>query len=291
MTAGNQELGVRSQAGPLCPAPDRQLPTREVDAGYTHFVAAMHDLTGINLASYKPDQTRRRVQGLLSHCEATGFSDYLHLLERDPARLRQFRDFLTINVSEFFRSPDRFAVLRETVLPRLLAGRTPLRVWSAGCSYGAEAYSLAILLEELTPGVRHEILATDIDERSLARAELAADFVEQDVRHVSSRERYFAWRGGRLSLDPALAARVTFRSQDLLTGNFEGDFDLIVCRNVMIYFTREAKGRLAGAFHAALRPGGYVFCGSSEALRELPEAGFTPEAVGFYRKGEKYARS
>lgn len=257
-------------------------PAEELD--YQQFQRDIRVRSGIELEDYKPEQMERRLRGLLARAGVSGYAAYLRLLDSDTDRLRQLRDFVTINVSEFFRAPDRFAALRDVVLPRLLAARPRLRVWSAGCSYGAEAYSLALLLEELTPGLRHDIVATDVDESVLARARAASDFSARDVRHVRSPERYFELRGERWALDAELRSRVAFRPHDVLTDEFESGFDLIVCRNVMIYFTPKANQRVAGKLYEAVRPGGYLFAGSSEALAQLCEAGFKQELVALYRR-------
>src|SRR5918912_1255574 len=122
-------------------------------------------ITGLDLTSYKAPQMQRRLRALLARVQITSFAEYARLLEHDAARRQEFRDYVTINVSEFFRDAERFGELERHVLPELLAraGNRGLDVWSAGCSIGAEPYSLAMLLRELGPGRRHQVLGTDID--------------------------------------------------------------------------------------------------------------------------------
>ncbi|MDE3075576.1 MAG: chemotaxis protein CheR, partial [Chloroflexota bacterium] len=151
------------------------------DLDYNHFKRRVRERTGIDLASYKPDQMRRRLRTLMQRSHARTFTEYFRLLDRDPEKLREFQAFFTINVSELFRNPEKFDVLRRVVLPDLLNRHARLRVWSAGCSYGAEAYSIAILLKELAPRSRHYILATDVDESVLTRAQAADSYSEQDL--------------------------------------------------------------------------------------------------------------
>ncbi len=218
-------------------------------------------------------------------------ADYLTTLDDDPERLMRFRDSLTVNVSEFFRSPDRFEELGQVIFPKLLAERRGLRVWSAGCSYGPEAYSLAILLAELAPSARHQVLGTDVDELVLDRARAANTFTERDLRNVPAHLRQRHFQPGRRTPRPSVRSLVRFQRHDVLEGAPESGFDLAVCRNVLMYFTPDAKRRAADVLYDALRPGGYLFTGSGEALAELPEAGFTRVAVGFYRKEEMHARS
>ncbi|MHB8621167.1 MAG: CheR family methyltransferase, partial [Chloroflexota bacterium] len=171
------------------------------------------------------------------------------------------------------------------VLPRLLRGRDRLRIWSAGCSYGAEPYTLALVLASVTPGKQHHILATDVDQRVLDRARLANSYTDQDVRNVPGvlRRRFFT-RGcdERWVLDPLIRSAVTFRRHDLLKDTFDREIDLIVCRNVVIYFTDDAKRRLYQKFHDALRPGGYLFVGGTEVVTGAVEMGFTNDLPTFY---------
>jgi len=284
----SQESGVRSRSLTPYPTPDSRLPTPG-DTDYERFVAAVRDRMGLDLASYRHGQMERRLRGLLDQAKVGRFADYLELLDHDPQQLRRFRGFLTINVSELFRSPDRFAELRNAILPRLLEARPTLRMWSAGCSYGAEAYSLALLLADLAPDPNHYLLATDVDETMLGRAR-AGRFSERDLQHVpaSMRERWFRPNGGAVD---EVRAKITFKRHDLLTEAFEGNFDLIVCRNVMMYFSAAAKARIASLLYHALGAGGYLFTGSTEAMAQLPAVGFTRESVGFYRREGSHARS
>ena len=160
-------------------------------------------ITGLDLTCYKAPQMQRRLCALLARLEVGSFADYAQLLERDAQRRQEFRDYVTINVSEFFRDSERFDELERRVLPDLLAGGATLRVWSAGCSIGAEPYSLAIILRELGPGRPHSILATDVDQTILERARVASGYLAADLRNVSpSRlERWFvANADGRYTL-------------------------------------------------------------------------------------------
>jgi chemotaxis protein methyltransferase CheR len=206
-------------------------------------------------------------------------------LRADPDRMRPFVDKVAINVSELFRNPDKFEQLQNTILPELLASRRPLRVWSAGCSYGAEAYSVAMLLHELSPNSTHTILGTDIDHSILERA---ADprFTKEDVRHVTEfRKRVFLDSDdGFYRPKPVIRRYVTFRKHDLLHDPFGREYDLILCRNVVIYFADEAKDRLYREFLRALRYGGVLFVGSTERILQSKEIGFESQVPFFYRR-------
>src|ERR671928_267853 len=144
-----------------------------ITADFQAFRKQAYRITGLDLTSYKAPQMQRRLLALLARVQVKSFAEYARLLERDAIRRQEFRDYVTINVSEFFRDAERFGELERRVLPELLAtaGSRGLKVWSAGCSMGAEPYSLAMLLRELGPGRHHQVLATDIDQTILNRAQ------------------------------------------------------------------------------------------------------------------------
>lgn len=244
-------------------------------------------LTGVDLDCYKSQQVQRRLATYLVRSGMSNWHEFFQAIQGDPAAIARFRDYLTINVSAFFRDEDKFAYLQHTVLPELLAGNLRLRVWSAGCSYGHEPYSLAILLAETTGFYRrHEILATDIDVSALARAQAGGPYSAGEVSKVPPAwlERYFRARPDGYYVVEALRRNITFRVHNLLADPFERSFDLIVCRNVVIYFTQEVKERLYRQFHEALRPGGVLFVGGTEVIPQPQALGFEPFGISFYRR-------
>ena len=251
-----------------------------------------YELSGLDLTSYKAPQMQRRLSALLARVQVSSFAEYAALLERDPRRLQEFRDYVTINVSEFFRDTDRFFELEQRVLPELLAAAPSrgLRVWSAGCSIGAEPYSLAILLRELGPGRQHQVLATDIDQTILERARAGADYQAAELRNVGA-ERVARWfnvqPAGTYTVGAAARAAVTFEQHDLLRDPYPvGRFDLIACRNVVIYFTEAAKERIYAGFVQALRPGGVLFLGGTEVILKPHATQLAVLGPGFYRRVE-----
>ena len=139
---------------------------------YERFCGGVKQLCGIDLFQYRPGQMERRLRSFARRNGHADLDGYLTALKRDVAARSAFLDHMTINVSELFRNPERFLELEQRFIPELLAGARGrgLRVWSAGCSYGAEPYTLAILLKEAGPRLAHELVATDIDETILARA-------------------------------------------------------------------------------------------------------------------------
>ena len=240
---------------------------------------------GFDLNGYKEKQLLRRLHGLMARRQVADYAAYYRLLAADPAAQREFIDYLTINVTEFFRDPHLFRYLEERVLPELLARKPHLRVWSAACSNGAEPYSLAIVLEELAPGRHHRIEATDLDPGILEVAR-AGRYPADLLRHVSParRGRFFRQEDNAWVVREEIRRRVTFRVHDLLTHPYRTGYDLIVCRNVQIYFTREAQDRLNTGFQRALVPGGVLFVGASESILNYREIGFEKVGTCFYRK-------
>jgi chemotaxis protein methyltransferase CheR len=258
------------------------------EADYAGFQQRVERKTGIRLAEYKADQMRRRIASLAEKAGCVSFSDYAVLVERAPARLSEFLDRMTINVTEMLRNPNRFEELRTAVLPDLFARRkgTPLAVWSAGCSYGAEAYTLAMLLHEATPTVPHRIKGTDIDLAILAKADRPS-FSPADMVNISPERRQAHFHEICDTYQPKmhLRNRCLFGAHDLLAGPYpRAEYDLILCRNVLIYFKDDAKERIYRGFQAALRPGGVLFVGGTERMTDHRAAGFELIQPFFYRK-------
>ncbi len=260
-----------------------------IPAEFEAFRQHAYRITGLDLTSYKAPQMHRRLSSLLARLRISSFTEYARVLERDAQRRDEFRDYVTINVSEFFRDVDRFGDLERRVLPGLLERGHGLRVWSAGCSIGAEAYSIAILLNELAPGRMHSVLATDIDATILQRARAGTGYVAADLRNAGAdrvRRWFVAAADGRFNVGPAARMGVRFSKQDLLRDAYpRGPFDLIACRNVVIYFTEEAKERIYQGFVEALAPGGVLFLGGTEAIMRPQMLGLIVTGPGFYRKG------
>ncbi|MFN3690049.1 MAG: CheR family methyltransferase [Fimbriimonadales bacterium] len=258
---------------------------------FERFKRQLQERTGLDLNQYKFDQTYRRIWTMAERAGFQRFTDYFRYLVEDETRLRSFIDRLAINVSELFRNPEQFELLRERVLPELLQRSYSLKVWSAGCSYGAEAYSLAILLHELAPNRAHQILGTDIDQEVLARAQRGV-FQESDLRNAPStyRERYFRpfSENGRTlyEADPVLQRYLRFERHNLLSDPYPQGFDLIACRNVVIYFSDDAKERIFREFYRALKPGGYLFLGNTERIFNYQQIGFENPYTFYYRKPE-----
>jgi chemotaxis protein methyltransferase CheR len=238
----------------------------------------------MDLSAYKRPQMERRIQSFMAGVGAADFPQLVRMVEADRELYRRFVDHLTINVSEFFRNPQHWEVLRERVIPMLLARRRPLQVWSAGCSTGEEPYSLALLMREYFPGACERILATDIDAEALERA-AAGRYRERVLEQVprAMLERYFQRDGAGLRVNDSIRSMVRFQRHDLVRDPPPPAMDLILCRNVVIYFTESAREHVYRGFVRALRPGGVLFVGSTEQVFQAAELGLEHLDTFFYR--------
>jgi chemotaxis methyl-accepting protein methylase len=249
---------------------------KDDDADFAELKRRLVRLTGWDLNRFKENYLRRRVGARVRALGCPDWKAYGDLLDRDPGELERLRDRLTVNVTEFFRDPDVWEEIRERVLPRLLeaAAKRPkreLRLWSAGCSSGEEAYSLAMLAREAArrqgKDVAVRVLASDLDSVALERAK-AGRYPAAAFAHVppTLQAAWFEPDGDGYRAGAALRSTVAFRVLDLFTSPAPPELDLILCRNVMIYFTRDLQQKLLRAFHQALVPGGIYVTGKTETL-------------------------
>ena len=256
------------------------------DNEYGYIKKKVLDLTKIDLDSYKEQQMRRRLTGLMERAGAEDASSYFGRIEKDRRMLDELRDFLTINVSEFFRDKQQFERLQSIVLPEALQNNPRLNIWSAGCSNGSEPYTLAIILAEISPGRQHRILATDIDTTILGRAKAGGPYTAADVKNVSRNllAKHFKESEGNYWVIDSIREKVEFRQHNLLSDPYEDNLDLIICRNVVIYFTNEAKNKINQRFCQSLKDQGVLFIGGSEIIFEAPAMRLESFLPSFYRK-------
>ncbi len=263
--------------------------TTFTDKDYEWFAIKVESKFNVRLGDYKPEQMKRRLAMLADRCGSSNFVAYFSLLERDQVKLDQFLNEMTINVTELLRNPALFDVLFNEVLPSRFPrkGSSEFRVWSAGCSYGAEAYTLAMLFHEIAQGNQFRVRGTDIDLAVLARASNAV-FSPEDMVNISEerrRKHFMSPDGSAFMPQSHLKSHVDFSPHDLLSNNYPtAQYDLILCRNVLIYFTDEAKERIYHNMCRSLKPGGVLFVGGSERLQDHLKAGFTFMRPFFYEK-------
>lgn len=252
---------------------------------YEQFIEGIKRKTGIDLALYKEAQMKRRLTSLYEKKGYRNFVDFLKALEQDRDLMNEFLDRMTINVSEFYRNGKRWEVLQKKIFPKLLQTNKRLKIWSAACSTGEEPYSLVMVLSQLVPLSQIQIIATDLDENVIQKAKLGV-YPERSLAEVPSdiKAKYFEQEGSYYRVKDEIKRCVTFKKHNLLNDSYDGNYDLIVCRNVMIYFTEEAKDQIYNNFSKALRKDGVLFVGSTEQIFNPARYEFDVEDTFFYRK-------
>ncbi len=247
---------------------------RLTDADFRRIQRLLKERSGIDVGTGKRNLVYGRLTRRLRALDLTDFSQYLELVA-DPVsdESRAFLNALTTNVTELFREQHHFDLLREEIIPTMLAqGAHRLRIWSAGCSLGDEPYSIALTLASI-PALEDwdcKILATDIDSDVLAQAS-AGVYQAERVEKLKAGLRAFFLRGvgknaGLARVSPAIRQMLTFRQLNLHDAwPMQGPFDVIFCRNVIIYFDPPTRENLVRRFADLLRPGGYLCLGHSES--------------------------
>jgi chemotaxis methyl-accepting protein methylase len=258
-------------------------PDADSDEAFDALLAKIVRDRHFECASYKPRCLRRRIAVRLRARNVTTYDEYAALLDADQREYEKLLDALTINVTKLFRNWETYAALERHVVPVVWATPDdPLRVWSAGCASGEEAYSLAILFHRHATAIGEEgrvprlrVAGTDIDRGSLHEAERGA-YPESAFSDTPADIRRAYFSGSPAVVDPRIRALVQFSSRDLIRHPTPGGQHLIACRNVIIYFDRRAQEQIFERFHAALVPGGFLVLGKVETLlgaaRELFKA-------------------
>lgn len=252
---------------------------------YISFITKMHQKLGLDLSLYKEAQMKRRLTSLRDKRGFSDFDMYYNGIQKDKALLEEFVDRITINVSEFYRNPARWKVLEQNVIPELIKEKKVLHIWSAACSTGEEPYSLLMLFQDHFPGIKVKITATDIDEKILKRAQQGI-YKPQSLKDLpeEKKSKYFIFKDGLYFINNDLKKQVTFKKHNLLNDPYPTNIDMIVCRNVLIYFTDPAKDLVYKAFSKALSPGGMLFVGSTEQIFNPQDYALELYDTFFYRK-------
>jgi chemotaxis protein methyltransferase CheR len=285
MSTLSERIEARKAAAAGAPKPAAFTADIKAD-DFTALCELVRRLCGVDLLQYKRGQMERRVRTFAQRRGTPDLAAYGERLKADKEELDAFLDRVTINVSHLWRHEDQWTALSKTILPEL-AGRGRVRCWSAGSSYGAEAYTLAAVASESVPGARVEIQGTDLDRRMVEKARKGAFSVE-DARTAPKAllQRWFvpADEGG-WQAKPELMRMARFEVGDLLRMPVrKGSYDLIMCRNTVIYFTEEVRDALHARLADALAPGGYLVVGTSERVADPAALGLTSPFHFIYRK-------
>lgn len=254
---------------------------------YEKFKSQILKKTGIDLSSYKERQMKRRIESMIKRNGKTDFESYFQLINTNQERFNEFINYLTINVSEFYRNPNQWENLKNTIIPFLMTGKQNLRIWSAACSTGEEPYTLAMVMSNFLPLNKIKILAYDIDEEAINKAKIGI-YSQKSIANVPEafKKKYFELIGQSYKISDDIKKCVEFKKFNLLKDPYPTGLDLIVCRNVMIYFTEEAKDQMYHNFNKALRPGGVLFVGSTEQIIMPQKYKFNSLKTFFYERYE-----
>lgn len=271
---------------------DREFAFRPQD--FAFIAKLVRAQSGIVLAEHKVDMVYGRIARRLRQLGLTSFADYCRLLEsaEGESEMGNFVNALTTNLTSFFRESHHFTHLREVVLPAILADPPPgrrLRLWSAACSSGAEAYSMAMVCHDAIPDIEQwdlRILATDIDTAVLARA-AAGEYPADDVASVPANysSRYITpSRNGQIRMNSAIRELIRFKPLNLI-GHWpmSGQFNVVFCRNVVIYFDADTQRQLFERIAGHMPVGSWLYIGHSENLHNISDR-FVLQGKTIYRR-------
>ena len=253
---------------------------------YEQFKKAVFDLTKIDLNAYKEKQMKRRIDTLILKNKIVGYDNFVKALKTDKKLFEEFVTYLTINVSEFYRNPEQWVLLDKEVFPELIQKfGNGLKIWSAACSTGDEPYSLVMALSKHLPLNKIRIYATDLDKVVIEKAKTGL-YNARSLAGVPAdlKKKYFTQIGPSFKISDEIKACVEFKEHNLLKDTYPTNYDLIVCRNVLIYFTEEAKDEVFAKFLKSLKKGGILFIGSTEQIVNYRELGYARKNSFFYEK-------
>lgn len=230
---------------------------------------------GYDFTNYAISSFKRRILRILELYKFKSVDTLIKKIGDDPVFFEEFVSEITVNVTEMFRDPSFWRILRDKVLPNILLNHKKVSIWHAGCSSGEEVYSMAILLRELGILEDSKIIATDIDDQILARAHngvfTAKNMELNEKNYVRFRgenalNKYFEVKNGLAYMDKSLVEGVSYRKHDLVEGIVFSKFDIVICRNVMIYFNQNLQNDVLKKLHESIFKYGYLAIGSKESL-------------------------
>jgi chemotaxis protein methyltransferase CheR len=254
----------------------------------------LHEKAGLDCSGYRDEYLRRRFEIRLRATGANSYGKYLIYLRKNPDELNNLLNDLTINFTMFFRDMDVYNYLEHVLLPKLFQTSHNIKIWSAGCATGEEPYSLAILVHKVLKHRIHNywvtIIASDIDRDALAKAG-KGEFHEKQLSNLDSStlNEFFTKNQDNYLIKANLKKLIHFEQVDLMTPSLHTNVDLILCRNVMIYFSRESQQKIHMNFYNSLRNGGYLITGKSEILTGEPATKFisVDNLARVYQKGSE----
>ncbi|MBO6114940.1 MAG: protein-glutamate O-methyltransferase CheR [Lachnospiraceae bacterium] len=254
---------------------------------YNEFKKDVYKLTNINLDLYKERQMKRRIESLIMRKGFNGFEDFFKGMKQDEDLLHTFVTYLTINVSQFYRNPAQWETFDNEIVPYLIQNfGKKITIWSAACSTGDEPYTIAMILAKHLALNDFNIIATDIDAEVLkfAKEGIYTNRSLVDLPKEYLNKHFTLVEGDNFKVSDELKSRITFKKHNLLEDAYFNDVNMIVCRNVVIYFTDEAKDNVYRNFYRSLKKDGILFIGSTEQILKSKELGFDVLKTFFYKK-------
>ncbi len=255
---------------------------------YELFKSKFYSLSNIDLNLYKEKQMKRRITSLVNKYGLTTYCSFLEEIKKNSELYGMFINYLTINVSEFYRNPNQWVLFENRILKDIFKNKNleNIKIWSSACSTGDEPYTVVMILNKYIPLEKINILATDIDVDAIAKAktgiyssrnmkDLPKEFVDKHFTKIDS-DTY--------QISEKVRKCVNYKQLNLLEDSYPKGMDIIICRNVLIYFTEEAKNNIMKGFSGALNKDGVLFIGSTEQIMNYQSFNFKPIETFFYQK-------
>lgn len=254
------------------------------EIAYQCILRKMKSVKGLDFSGYRSACLKRRIDTRLRAHQLENYNEYLQFLSKNPQEYDELLNVATINVSEFFRDKEAWQFVEKNIIPALIQQKETknkriIRLWSAGCSSGEEAYTLAILFHEILQAkitdFNIKIYGTDIDKDSLKKAKNGC-YQSSSIKNIPTGllKKYFDYDGKQYKVKDEIQALTHFQNKDLILSEPLELIDFVICRNVLIYFTKELQAKIMAKFNSALQPNGYLMLGKTESFGPFMEGYF-----------------
>ncbi len=260
----------------------------EMFQDYELFKRKFYEHSNIDLNLYKEKQMKRRITSLVERYGHKSYISFLTRIKGDPELYGIFINYLTINVSEFYRNPNQWALFEDDVLNDIYKGKNKadVRIWSSACSTGDEPYTVVMILNKYIPLNKIKVIATDIDQGAISKAKSGL-YTSRSLKELPNEflKKHFTPIGNdTYEISEDVRNCVEFNQLNLLEDPYPQQMDIIICRNVLIYFTEEAKNNIIKKFSESLNPNGIIFIGSTEQIMSYNKFNLKPIDTFFYQK-------
>lgn len=258
---------------------------------YLWFMNEFKIISNLDLALYKEVQMQRRIESfIIKHLGILDYDEFIMKLNANIDLYDRFLEHITINVTEFYRNADIWNILSNKILTQLTA-RNIINIWSSGCSSGEEPYTIAMIIKDKFPEAKVNIIATDIDKKVLKQAKRGVyNISSMKSLPIEFRHKYFKkitdtpTQKNMYEISDEIKNMINFRQHNMLQDKFPVNLDLIICRNVVIYFKEKTKDDLYRRFHKSLNMNGFLFVGNTEQILNYRDIGFKPQDIFFFEK-------